>query len=228
MKHITAPFLVLCFAVHTLSSWAAPEGVAAGGWTSLFDGKSFDGWTFDVLDGSKPETIWSVEDGTIMGRGKGKSTSVIRTLKDHANYELELEWRWPGKPGNSGLLVHCGKPRCMNIWPHSVEVQLANRNAGDFWVIGETIEVPEKQIAKGKGGKPSRRRLNLTDDSEKKPGEWNKMRVVVAGKSITVYVNGDLVNKGTNCSVDKGAICLQSERADVQFRNIRLRSVTAD
>lgn len=44
-------------------------------------------------------------------------------------------------------------------------------------------------------------------------------------KSITVYVNGDLVNKGTNCSVEEGAICLQSERADVQFRGIRLRAL---
>jgi hypothetical protein len=48
-------------------------------------------------------------------------------------------------------------------------------------------------------------------------------QVTVEGGNITVHVNGDLVNKGTNCSGKKGAICLQSERANVRFRNIRLR-----
>ena len=120
MRRTVVLFLVSCLAVHTLSSSAVPKDTGAGGWISLFDGKSFDGWTFDVLDGSKPETIWSVESGTIMGRGKGKSTSVIRTLKDYADYELELEWRWPDKPGN----ILCLFPNChllFDAWAFAIE-----------------------------------------------------------------------------------------------------------
>ena len=99
-------------------------------WIPLFNDKDFEGWTFDILDDSKPETIWSIKDGTVVVSGKGKSTGVMRTAKDYANYELQFEWRWPDEPGNSGLLLHCGKPRERNVWPHSLEVQLLAKGRG--------------------------------------------------------------------------------------------------
>jgi hypothetical protein len=37
-----------------------------------------------------------------------------------------------------------------------------------------------------------------------------------------VTVNGDLVNEATHCSVSKGAICLQSEGAPIEFRELVL------
>ena len=48
------------------------------------------------------------------------------------------------------------------------------------------------------------------------------MRVVAKGNMIEVFVNGTLVQKGWESSVSEGAICLQAERANVQFRNIRI------
>ncbi|NNC88092.1 MAG: DUF1080 domain-containing protein, partial [Akkermansiaceae bacterium] len=36
------------------------------------------------------------------------------------------------------------------------------------------------------------------------------------------HVNGDLVNHGTNCTVDKGQIALQAEGAEVEFRKLEL------
>ena len=111
----------------------------------------------------------------------------------------------------------------MNVWPKSIEVQLMKENAGDFWLIGETIEVKPGQIAPDKKGKPSRRRLNLTDGSEKPLGEWNQMKIVAKDTSVEVFVNGTLVQKGWNASVSEGAICLQAEKANIQFRNIRIK-----
>jgi hypothetical protein len=203
----------------------ASIAVAGPEWTPLFDGKSFAGWTFDVVDGSAPETIWQIDDGTIVVNGKGKPTGVMRTEKSYADYELEFEWRWPNGKGNSGCLVHCSTPRKLSVWPSSIEVQLASGNAGDFWLIGETIDVEEKQIAPPRKGKPSRRRLNLTDDSEKPLGEWNRMRIVAEGARLEVYVNDVKVNRGWNASVSQGAICLQTEKADIQFRNVRIRQL---
>jgi hypothetical protein len=96
-------------------------------------------------------------------------------------------------------------------------VQLFRGNAGDFWVIGTTLDVPNADERR-KG----RRHLNLTDDSEKPIGEWNTMEVVCQGNEITVHVNGDLVNHATNCSATRGAMSLQSEGAPVQFRKVAL------
>jgi hypothetical protein len=40
--------------------------------------------------------------------------------------------------------------------------------------------------------------------------------------TIALRVNGDLVNYVTDTSASKGAICLQSEGAPIEFRNIKL------
>ena len=50
------------------------------------------------------------------------------------------------------------------------------------------------------------------------------MRVVARGNVVDVFVNGTHVNHGWNLSVSRGAICFQAEKADIQFRNIRIRS----
>ena len=201
--------------------------MASNDWKALFNGKDFSGWTFDTLGKAEPEEIWSVMDGKIVVNGKDRPNGIIRTAENYSNYELEFEWRWPDSGGNSGCLIHCSKPRFMNVWPQSIEVQLMKNNAGDLWLIGETIEVKPEQIAKSKTGKPGRRRLNLMDGAEKPLGEWNKMLVIAKDKSILVYVNGRLVQKAWNASASEGAISLQSERANVEFRNIRIKSTPA-
>jgi hypothetical protein len=198
------------------------------GWSQLFDGQSLSGWTFDVLDNSDPAAIWSVRDGIIHVAGRDHPKSVLRSEKSYANYELQFEWRWPGEPGNSGCLVHCSTPRKRNVWPKSLEVQLLDGKAGDFIFIGESVEVKPEQVAVPPSPKhwSAGLRHNLTDDSENPAGQWNYMRLVVKGKTIEVYVNGALVNKGWNGSASEGAICLQAEEADIQFRNIRLRQLS--
>ena len=183
----------------------------------LFNGTDLSGWTFDVKGDADPASIWSVHDGLLVC--KGRPTGVIRTDRSYSNYVLTVEWRWaPGSEGgNSGCLVHCSKPRELDIWPKSIEVQLGKGDAGDFWTIGETIEVsPERKPESG------RRILNLTDNSEKPVGEWNTMRVRCEGRNIVVWVNGDKVNEGTHCSASEGAISLQSEGAEIHFRKVEL------
>jgi hypothetical protein len=185
----------------------------------LFNGRNFNGWTYVLSDAkAKLEDVWSVREGGVLNC-KGRPTGHLRTKQDDfENYELTLEWRWPtGKGGNSGVLVHTTEPRVLGIWPRSHEVQLYAGNAGDIWVIGTTIEIPNPE-----GRIKERRHFNLTDNSEKPPGEWNKLRVICNGDELTIYVNGDKVNYARKLSQSKGAICLQSEGAEVEFRKIEL------
>ena len=184
---------------------------------ALFNGKNLDGWTFAVIDPEvKPDAVWSVKDGMVIC--KGRPPGVMRTVKDDfSNYELTLEWRWApdSKPGNSGLLVHASSPREMFVWPKSLEVQLGHENAGDFWMIGETVAV--------EGTSPQGRRwVKRQKSSENEPGEWNTMKVRCKDDTITVWVNDVLMNEGTGLSASKGAICLQSEGAEIHFRKVEL------
>jgi hypothetical protein len=194
-------------------------GLDAAETVALFNGKDFAGWTFDVLDPQvKPEAVWSVSDGMIVC--KGRPPSVMRTVKDYSNYELLVEWRWApgGKPGNSGVLVHSSKPREMFAWPKSIEVQLADGNAGDFWMIGEKLSVA--------GEKPQGRRWPKHGESaEKPPGEWNSVKIRCDREKLTVWVNGTLMNEGVGLSVTRGAICLQSEHREIHFRKVELTPI---
>ena len=67
-----------------------------------------------------------------------------------------------------------------------------------------------------------RRILNLTDGSEVPPGEWNKMVIECRFESIDIWVNGDLVNQGVNCTASSGQIALQAEGAEAEFRRVDL------
>jgi hypothetical protein len=192
---------------------------------SLFNGKDLSGWTHYLWDAKARQqdtatpmsAVWSVDNGVLVCQGK--PTGYIRTNQEYENYKLSLEWRWPEGTtrGNNGVLAHTTTPNALGQWPKSVEVQLAFGNEGDFWVIGTTLEVPD--IEKRRQG---RRHLNLTDNSEKPAGQWNRMEVVCRGNEITVHVNGELVNHATNVSERRGAISLQSEGALIHFRNITL------
>jgi hypothetical protein len=66
----------------------------------------------------------------------------------------------------------------------------------------------------------------LTDNSEKPLGEWNKMVIECRADTITVWLNGDLVNTGFGATATKGKIALQAEGAEVEFRIVELTSLT--
>jgi hypothetical protein len=191
----------------------------------LFDGKSLDGWipfSPEVGKGKEDNStgvkVWSVRDGVIHCEGKPKG--YLRTSKDYANYQLHLEWRWDGKPTNSGVLLHKSGPDI--LWPTSIEAQLMHENAGDFYLINlSSMTVNGKQV--GPVEKPYLRAKKQELSNENPPGEWNSYDIFCDGDSIQLTVNGVLQNKGTGAKPSSGAICLQSEGSPIQFRNIYLK-----
>jgi hypothetical protein len=190
----------------------------------LFNGKDLSNWVWvSDKEDSKISDVWSIEEGIL--RCSGNPRGYIRTRKDnYAEYVLTVQWRWPegGTGGNNGVLVHTTTPGALGVWPQSIEVQLASGNAGDFWVIGTQLQVPDLERRR-----EGRRHLNLTDGSEKPIGQWNEMEITCRGDEVIVKVNGDLVNHATGCSQSRGAICLQSEGAAIEFRRVELRPIVA-
>ena len=187
----------------------------------LFNGENLDGWTAVLGDGNAdPANTWSVADGVL--KCTGKPSGYIKTDRGFENYKLSVKWRWTGKPGNNGVLVHATTPNALNVWPKCQEVQLAHENAGDFWVIGSEITIPLEGVPGYEDKVNGRRHLNFNDGAENPVGEWNEMTVVCRGDTITVLVNGTVVNYGFDSSVTKGNICLQSEGAPIEYKDIAL------
>ena len=58
------------------------------------------------------------------------------------------------------------------------------------------------------------------------PGlEWTRLEAVVEKGNLTYYVNGKLVNAGTESSWTEGKIMIQSEGAEIYFRRIDLEPI---
>lgn len=200
---------------------------------ALFNGHDLTGWHADVpaLDNNPSgKSPFIVRDGMLVSLGSPGGHLI--TDAEHENFRLDVEYRFAGKPGNCGVLVHASKPRALfGMFPQSIEVQMMSGEAGDFWCIEEDITVPNMVERRGPkeswgiNGDKARRIKNLTDGSEKPLGEWNHMTIEALGDRVRVWVNGDLVNNGRHCSATKGHIALQAEGSEVEFRRLDLRPI---
>ena len=193
---------------------SAPPAAQAPSRVALFDGKSLAGWK-QVLEDAKadPAKTWSVADGVI--KVTGKPAGYLRTEKTFKNYYLVVEWRWPAQPGNSGVLLHM--QRDDKVWPYSVEAQLENGNAGDFWLIGgATADVDETRR------QPNKINVKHLAAAEKPLGEWNRYEITCLDGAIVLVINGELMNVARHAVPNDGFICLQSEGAPIEFRKVEL------
>ena len=200
---------------------------------SLFNGSDLSGWHVDVpaMD-INPDTLnpFIVRDGMLVSLGTPGGHLITDEI--FQDYRLTVEYRFAGTPGNCGVLVHASTPRALyQMFPKSLEVQMMHGHAGDFWCIVEDITVPDMEsrrgpkenwgITEGKG----RNIKNLTDDSENPLGEWNTMQVETLGDEIKVWVNGEMVNNGFDCTASKGQIAIQAEGSEVEFRKIEWTAI---
>ena len=202
----------------------SPAAVAGDDtFTPLFDGKSLDGWTFIVKpdkDGKKtdPKSTWSVTDGYI--RCTGKPNGCMVTEKEYGDYILKVKWRFPAnsRGGNSGVLLHVQDDK---YWPTSVEAQLQSGHAGDFWLIYP----PQVKLDVDRNRQDPKQprhffRIQPKESPEKKFGEWNEYVITCKEGNITLVVNGHKVNEGKGGNLKKGRIALQSEGAEIHFKDI--------
>ncbi len=197
---------------------------------ALFNGKDLTGWYADVPAMDNNDTVASpfiVRDSMLVSLGTPSGHLITKAV--YENYRLEVEYRFAGIPGNCGVLVHASTPRALyQMFPKSIEVQMMHENAGDFWCIVEDITVPDMEARRGPQEEwgitedKARRIINLTDGSEKPVGKWNTIVIECRGDEIRVWVNGDLVNHGSQATASRGQIAVQAEGSEVEFRRLQL------
>ncbi|MES1219940.1 MAG: DUF1080 domain-containing protein [Bacteroidota bacterium] len=202
---------------------------------SLFNGHDLKGWHVDVPEmdtNSLARNPFIIRNGMLVSLGEPQGHIITDSI--YHDYRLDIEYRFAGKPGNCGVLLHASTPRALyKMFPKSIEAQMMHDNAGDFWCIVEDIKVPDMEKRRGPKSNwgitegKERRIINLTDNSEKPPGEWNSYTIECVKNSIKVWLNGDLVNYGFDCTASKGQIALQAEGAEVEFRKVEITPITA-
>ncbi len=204
---------------------AIPASSRADGPVRLFNGRDLAGWYTYIphKDGSDPKAdpkgVFKVEDGVI--HVSGEEFGCLVTSGEHENYRLVVEFRWgerrwpprENEKRDSGILFHCIGPD--KVWPRSIECQIQEGDCGDFWMVdGAELTVRGERHQGGRAAK--------TRDAERPKGEWNTVEVVCQGGKVTNIVNGVVVNEGTEASLARGKILLQSEGAEVYYRKVEL------
>jgi hypothetical protein len=162
--------------------------------------------------------VWTPRpDGTVAVAGT--PSGYVATRATFTNYRLHVEWRWPGKPGNGGVLLHVtGGPRD-GVWPLSQQVQTKHGFAGDLLpMAGAAFAEP---LTSTPGAAPAIR-AHAAADSERPAGEWNSMDVVCRDGAIDVAINGVAQNRVSAAAPRTGRIGFQLEGVPYELRALRL------
>ena len=206
------------FAVLALSA-AALFG-AESGFTSLFDGKTTDGW--QLVRGHGPGYV--VKDGILVCPKEGGGN--LFTAKEYGDFIFRFEFKMePG--GNNGVGIRAPLE-------------------GDAAYAGMEIQILDHDHAMYKGKiKPSQHHGSVYDviaakaDALKPVGEWNSEEIRIKGGKIKVTLNGKVITEGdltkvTDPAVLKkhpgvqrksGYIGFLGHGSHVEFRNIRVKEL---
>jgi hypothetical protein len=215
------------------------------GFTSLFNGKDFDGWygwkihekggsPVDLAKLSADEKAakiaawtadmkanWTIDNGELVNRGKG---AYPATAKEYGDAEFLIEYKI--SPTCDSGIYPKGMPQ-VQIWDPEDPKQNKNGNqkgSGGLW-----------NNPAGFGGK------DPLVKADKPAGEWNKVRLITLGDRVTVYLNDQLVvdcerilnyyeaNKATALP-KRGPLLLQTHAPElpIRWRNLFVREIGTD
>jgi acetyl esterase/lipase len=213
---------VLAFALATTSGGT---GLADdGGWTTLFDGKSLDGWKVNGGTAS-----YKVEGGAIVGTTVEGSPNTFLCKGDYKDFVLELDVKCDPRL-NSGVQVRS------HVYGKDDPDQENSRRAGV--VYGPQCEVARKETGtagrfydEGRRGKWLAEISPEAKDSFRDDG-WNRYRIVVQGNRYRSWINGVAASDFTDDVDQGGLIGLQVHGIakgegpyQVRWRNIRIREL---
>lgn len=181
----------------------------SGGWQSLFDGKTLNGWTMRPPPARRedapppPAGRWAAENGELVWvKDSGRGYLVTNQVFD--NFVLRLEF-WVDEAANSG--VNFGVPDSGNI---------SSRTSFEVNIFDATEEFPTGSINN------VQRRIAAVPATA---GRWNSYEISRLGDHIVVVLNGTRVADVTTTLHPGGHIGLQAPAAGTtRFRKLRIKT----
>lgn len=235
----------------TPTATAAPpntltESEKAAGWRLLWDGKTSAGW-HDVTSERFPANQWEIADGVLTVQAASDPLSVgrgsILTSERFASFELVADFKLtPG--ANSGIKYFVQS----NLDPENQTG--AGPSVGCEFQILDDERHPDAKL-----GRAGNRTLGALYDlipptatkQPKRVGEWNTARILVQGRHVEHWLNGQKIVEYERGSTafraavaqskfksipafgewPEGHILLQEHGDQVHFRNLRIRVLPA-
>lgn len=186
------------------------------------------------------DDTWTWTDG--LAQCTGQPVGVIRSKEKITNFEMVATWRHLRAGGNSGIFLWASDEALADLKPGTlppggIEVQVLDHGYaeqyekengkkpdwftthGDVFPVGKSTMVPfEPKAPEGQRSFP---RKNLS----KGLNEWNHYYIRAINGEVRLWVNGEEVSGGTNCDPKTGYLCLESEGAPVEFKDLRIREL---
>jgi Domain of Unknown Function (DUF1080) len=189
---------------------ADPQEAGESGFTSLFDGRSLDGWS--VQEG--PESAFYVNEGAIVVHESAGYPTWLRSARHYENFDFRGEFFVKGWI-NSGIYLHapehgrnmwCGMK--INIF-HQADATPAPESMGSIFPITPPLLV-----------------------NVRNQGEWNSFRILMDWPRLRVWTNDALIQDLDVESVPElrhrlrsGYLGLESLSYPIRFRNLRVREL---
>jgi len=183
----------------TTALWLGAGTAAAGegGWISMFDGKTLDGWKAN----ERPEN-WTVEDGCIVGRGERSHLFWMKRKCRDCEFKAEVKI---SDGGNSGMYF---RAQFGPGWPKGYEAQV-NSTHKDWKRTGSLynfVNIKEQLVP---------------------PDTWFTQHIIVKGNHIIIKVNGktvvDYVDEKNTYTEGYLALQQHDPGSTVWYRNLQMR-----
>lgn len=236
MRPLLALILALSGALTAARAQDAPS------WQSLFDGKSFDGWTVQCKPADAARNFWKVDDGTILAdslNAKGHDYVWLVSNQQYADFTLKLRFQaYRNSPGNSGVQLR-SRYDTAAAWLDGPQIDI---NPPGPWRTGMMWDETRgnqrwiyPDLPKGKWVNESMAAPNLKFYFSDDTPAWNDLEITAIGPKITATLNGVTITNynGANTLDDpthqernvglKGFIALQIHTGDqlkIRYKDI--------
>lgn len=170
------------------------SGQAPAGWTTLFDGKSLDGWT-PVGDAN-----WRLADGAVQA---DKGSGFLVSKQSYGDFELRTEI-WVDEPANSGVFIRCSDPKMVSA-ANSYEVNIFDTRPDQAYRTGGIVDIAKPMSVENAANK------------------WNTLVITAKGPRLTVNLNGKPMVDVQDTKHPRGPIALQYGAGVVKFRKVEIR-----
>lgn len=186
------------------------------------------------------DDTWTWKDGVL--HCTGRPVGVLRTQKQFTNFELVVEWRHLQLGGNSGVFLWAPEKALAGLKPNKlpgggIEVQILDHGYAEqyekrtgkkpdwFTTNGDVFPVGASKMTPFPPTSPNGKRSFPKENRTKGFGQWNHYYVRAVDGEVRLSVNGKEVSGGKDCQPCTGYLCLESEGAPIEFRNIRIREL---
>jgi len=234
-------FIISCGSNSVVMNSTNESQAADGGWISLFDGKTTNGWHSYGKD--HVGSAWNVENGALHVGGESKKPSKVEsgdlvTNAEFDNFDLKVDWRISPK-GNSGIIFYVKEDASKYVDTYNTGLEMQVLDNGSPTVLGH----PDGKLYTHRAG--DLYDLLAAKEAAKPAGEWNQAEIISNKGKLDFYLNGvhtlsttlwndtwkqmiavskfnEMKDFGT---FKKGKIALQDHGDEVWYKNIKIKKM---